>query len=1205
MMTRLFLHIYDFFETRRSLLFGMTILVVCLLTLLATRVTFDEKITDIFPKTEEGQNMSMIFENLKSKDRFVVLFSKSNDETTTADLAEACDRFAEQLEASPVAQDIASLTSTIDSDEIARTTDFIYAHLPIFLGEEDYRRIDSMLLDGGIDRIMTLNYQRILSPVGIGLGGFIARDPLSIAGHTLEELQNFNPSMSYRLEEDHIFSEDLSSCLVTFKSKYESNDTSHNEALVDGLDELIAAWNFEGVEVSYFGTPAIAVYNARQIKNDTYLTLTLALLLIVGIITFSFCNRWSVLLITLPVCFGALFALSCIALSVGHISLIAIGAGAAVLGIAISYSTHVVCHANHTRNAREIVEELTYPMIVGSFTTIGAFVGLMFTSSPLLIDFGLFAALTLIGTPLFSLVVLPHLLEKGGCERKNRLLDAVERMNAYPFEKNKWIVGTITVLFLIGVFTFDRVGFDSDMSHLSYTPGHIADTESKLERLFAVDGRSVTAIATADNVEDAVQRYTRMCDFLTERTRAGEVESFVAADRFVVAPSVQEQKIERWNEFWRTDNRRERMIRQIEESGKKAGFSQGAFAGFAQLLNVQYAPISYGGEQVAPIPLLEAWINSTPSATLVLAQLRVDEAHKERLYREMASMEGIITVDRAYFANRMAETVSDDFNYVLYMSGFLVFFTLLCTYRRPELTLMTFAPMFISFTIILGLMALLGFEFNIVNIILSTFIFGIGDDFSIFIMDGLQREYSNGRPMLAHHKTAIFFSVLTTIIGIGALCFANHPVLRSTSVISIIGMSVVILSSYTILPLLFRVFITRPVSRGGEPYTLFSLLRTFYGFNLFLLMCTLAQIIIPTLAFLPVRGICKRRWMHRAICQSARLVLWMTSLTEHKILVNPSNETFEKPSVVVANHHSFIDILLLLSLSPRLVMVTNGWVWRSKIFGRIIRYLGFCCVDEGYEEVTEHVRKMFHEGYSVVVFPEGTRSKDGRTMGRFHKGAFYLAEQLGADLVPVLIYGTGMICSKRQPFNIREGNYGAKILQRISPDDKQYGEGYRLRTKAVSRLMKVAYEEWCAELDTVQNPYFKQALIKHFVYKTDDAELRARHVMRKTRNFEHLVEGIGRDARIVVFGSGHGELALLLSLLSPRRRIIAYEQEDCVWMEHRNIPYGHGAGIEFIRTDYRMTEVLEADYYLFTSRLDESVAKRLEAMCRGGEVRHE
>ena len=87
--------------------------------------------------------------------------------------------------------------------------------------------------------------------------------------------------------------------------------------------------------------------------------------------------------------------------------------------------------------------------------------------------------------------------------------------------------------------------------------------------------------------------------------------------------------------------------------------------------------------------------------------------------------------------------------------------------------------MCLSFIIILGFMALLDIRFNIVNIILCTFIYGIGDDFSIFVMDGLLNEYKTGKKTLSSHKTAIFFSGLITLIGIGALLFAKHPAIHS------------------------------------------------------------------------------------------------------------------------------------------------------------------------------------------------------------------------------------------------------------------------------------------------------------------------------------------------------------------------------------------------------------------------------------------
>ena len=114
--------------------------------------------------------------------------------------------------------------------------------------------------------------------------------------------------------------------------------------------------------------------------------------------------------IFIPVIFGAIFALGLISLIKGPISIIAIGGGAAIMGIALSHSIHILSHSYHASDPRQVIRELAYPLTVGSFTTIGAFLGLLFTTSPLLRDFGLFSALLLIGTTLFSLVFLPHFL---------------------------------------------------------------------------------------------------------------------------------------------------------------------------------------------------------------------------------------------------------------------------------------------------------------------------------------------------------------------------------------------------------------------------------------------------------------------------------------------------------------------------------------------------------------------------------------------------------------------------------------------------------------------------------------------------------------------------------------------------------------------------------------------------------------------------
>ena len=106
--------------------------------------------------------------------------------------------------------------------------------------------------------------------------------------------------------------------------------------------------------------------------------------------------------------------------------------------------------------------------------------------------------------------------------------------------------------------------------------------------------------------------------------------------------------------------------------------------------------------------------------------------------------------------------------------------------------------MAISWIWILGIMSMFDIRFNIVNIILATFIFGLGDDYTIFMMDGMMNEYGYKRKLLASYKQAVALSAITMFIGIGTLVFWKHPAMRSLANVTIIGMISVVIISYVI-----------------------------------------------------------------------------------------------------------------------------------------------------------------------------------------------------------------------------------------------------------------------------------------------------------------------------------------------------------------------------------------------------------------------
>ena len=1171
-MTQFFIGLYDYFERHKILFYLSLISCVLLMGFFALQVRFEENITQFFPDTKDSQNTIKVFDNLKIKDKIIIMLSSADTchQVEPDSLIEAAGQLQQTLTEKAGGTLIKGIFAQVDQSLIGGATDFVYEHLPLFLTDTDYQRFDSLLTEKGIQATMQKNYTNLLSPAGIALRSYILRDPLGLGSEALKHLQDFQLEANYEIYDEHIFSKDGSTLLMFITPVFSTGSTGKNDELIKILEEELQHVQGESptIRAEYFGGPSVGVYNARQIKKDTILTSSLALLIIIVFISLVFKRKRSIPLIITPVLFGGLFALFLIFFIKGSISAIAVGAGSAVMGIALSYSIHMLAHQNHVSTVQQLIKEIAYPLTVGSFTTIGAFMGLIFTSSDLLRDFGLFASLALVGTTLFCLIYLPHFLKGQADVKQGRVLRIIEKINAYSYEKNKWLVGGILLITIICLFTSQKVGFNNDMMSLNYEPQHLKQSEEKLMQLFDSDEKTVLFVSVGKDMNQATETYAITNQKLSTLKDQGLIKDYASASQFLISPQEQQLRLKRWKDYW-TDEKQQQIRKQLETAATEYRFRPGSFDPFYQWLNQPFGEYHYTAqEDDLSGKLLNEWQTSADSITMLISQIRISDQNKETVYQHFSKDQDVVIFDRSYFANKWVSAINDDFYLILYISSFLIFFALWFSYGRIELTLMSFLPMLVSWVIILGLMGILGIEFNIINIILSTFIFGIGDDFSIFIMDGLQNKYRTGQKVLNSHKTAIFFSAFTTVVGMGALVFAKHPALQSISLISILGMIAVVLVAYTIQPLIFRFFIAGPASKGLPPYTLIGLIRTVLLFLLFFIGCIFLRVLIAVLYLVPVRKSSKQRLVCRLIQITCKGILLLATAVK-KEHINKANERFQHPAIIIANHQSFIDILVLLSLSSKILMVTNHWVWHSPFFGAIIRYVDFYYIGEGYEQYMERMRKKVKEGYSIAIFPEGTRTYNGK-MKRFHKGAFYLAETLQLDILPILLYGNNKIIAKAQPFNIRKGIIYTEILPRIPADDLSFGTTYQERTKRISAYMKEGYARICREKNTTDNPAFYEALIQNYIYKGPVVEWYIRIKVKMERNYRLFNRLIPAQGQITDIGCGFGPLCYMLSMLSEDRDILGIDyDEDKIalaqhgWLRNEHLQFRHGNALEY------------------------------------------
>ena len=1136
--------IYSFFQKRKAV-FILLILIACgSLGFLASKIKLEEDITRFVPTDKNSQSVNSILDNLKSKDKLIVHASSKNGNNIEQLIAN-CDSVYNQINNKLSYNDYLDITYTLSDDRLQQIYDVFYNNLPLFLEEKDYTKITQLILKDSIDATIQRAYASLLSPSGVVLGKYIRRDPLNFTPIALKKLQNIQLDENFETYNNHIVTKDHKHVLLFITPAHLPNDTKGNRHLINVVDSACKSFTSQTILVESFGACVVSAGNAKQLRQDSIYTSSIAVILIALILGLYFKNPLVTVFILFPVGFGMVFALSFLFLLKGVVSAIAIGAGAVVLGIAINYSLHFFTHYKHTRDVKTVLQDLTFPMLIGCTTTVGAFLSLLFAKSEALHDFGLFAAFSLIGAMLFSIFVLPQLLkfsfkkEKVINENINVSHSWLDQLTAYRFDKNKVIVISAFLLTLLFTFFAGDVKFESDMNKMSFMTKETRNAEKHLDEVNNFAARSVYIFSNGTTLNEALDNNILVSNKLEEFKQQGLVKKYSSVSAIFMSDNEQQQRIKRWNDFF-TQSKKDSLKKQLISAGLNYKFKETAFQSFYELLDQQPKVFSKDVSDTLNKLLFKEWIGKVNGKPSIINHVKVDAENRKAIYQAFENNPNIVVFDKQNLTAKFVEIISSDFNTILLITSILVFGFMMLNHGRIELAIINFLPMLISWLWILGIMGIFGIKFNIINIIISTFIFGLGDDYSIFIMDGLLNEYKLGKKNLDSFKSSILLSALVTIIGIGVMIYAKHPALQSIALITLIGMVSVVFISFIVQPLLFNWLVLNRKNKGLLPYTAKYILITILGFIGFLIGSFLLSICgLILFNFFPAKTAKRKLIFHYVIMYTFRFIL-ACFFNVKKTIVNPQNETFKKPAIIVSNHQSHIDLALTLQLYPKIVVFTNDWVYNSPFFKTIVKKADYFRASDGYEKCIPALNELVKQGYSILIFPEGTRSVTGDIL-RFHKGAFLLAEQMQLDIIPLLLHGVGDVLTKGD-FYFKEGELTVKLLERIKPTDMSFGITYQERTKAICKLMRQEYELIREEKENVK--YFRARLIRNYIFKGPVLEWYCRIKTRLENNYQLFDSIMPKIGKIVDVGCGYGFLPYMLMFKSRQREILGVDYDE-------------------------------------------------------------
>ena len=827
-MVKLTVSVYRFFKEHKAAFWGILVCSTLFFAFFASKITFEEDISKLLPSTQKGGAEDLVFSNLKVKDKIFLQFHSPTGEATPDELMEACDAFAQSLlEGDSATQAIDNILYQLDEEVFTNAIAFLYECAPMYLDSADYAGLDTLLTPAHAARQMAENYALLRSPAGSAFRSMVVQDPIGLRNLFLAGQGDLANGLggNYKLYQNHFFTPDTTVALAFLSPNFASFDSGKGTSLTSMIESRIAQFRTEypDIEVLYHGAPVQSAYNSKRIKTDLLLTISVSLVLIIALLLVCFRNKSNIVFLIVPVVYGVLFALAIVYLIKGSMSLMALGIGAIVMGVAFSYCLHVITHFKYVNDAEAVLKDETNAVLNGMLTTIGAFMGLLLTQSELLRDFGLFASLGLVGTTAFSLLFLPQFFNPRNNRKSDKAFRLLERINSYPYHRKRWLIATIVAVSAVCFVMSGRVQFDPDLQHIGYNDPDVQRSKELLAAKTTGSRSTVYFAAVAQQLDSALCYAGQLTDRLDALKLAGQVQGYAAPFHLFIPTGEQEERIARWKAYW-TPARIADARRTVTDAGRQYRFSERTFEPFFRMLEADYEPVSLYEAGVIPQGLLDNIIESNGQQYLVFVPVQMDRA---RLAEVGDAVTGtgrhFLVIDPMYYTNDMVRTVHDDFNVTLTISSVFVLIVLLLSYRSLIMALIAFLPMSLSWYIVTGCMAIFGIEFNLINIVISTFVFGIGVDYSIFITDGLLAVYRTRKPLLLHHKTAIFLSAVILVIVVVSLLFAVHPAISSIGVSTLIGMGGTIVIAYTLLPALFDWLVTGRIRRGKSPVSVFNL----------------------------------------------------------------------------------------------------------------------------------------------------------------------------------------------------------------------------------------------------------------------------------------------------------------------------------------------------------------------------------------------
>ncbi|MCG8550897.1 MAG: MMPL family transporter, partial [Desulfobacterales bacterium] len=677
-------------------------------------------------------------------------------------------------------------------------------------------QVTQRLTPDAVREALSQIYSRLLGLDEIGTSEFIALDPLGLKNMVLARLKSLAPVDAFNIYKGKLLSGDSRHCLIMATPIGSGTDSKFSTRAMDLLQSIQAQAQKEfsrpgeHARLTSIGAFRAAYDNERIIRHDVQKAILIATAAITLLLFLAFPRPWIGLLALVPAMFGTIAGLFTYSLLYGSISLIVLGFGGAIISITIDHGITYLLFLDQPQKTfgTQASTEVRAVGLIATLTTVCAFLSLGLSDFKILEELGKFTALGMGFSFLFIHTLFPRIIPMLGPAKPRALpLQRLVNVLMIPGNGGAWFALAIT----LGLVWFAWPAFHVDLSAMSTVSRETRDADAKFYETW---GKGFTGkshlMLTADSVRGLQDLSDRLADKVSAVQTQGIPASGTTLSMIFPGEAKKQENYEAWVHFWNKE-RVNRLKQNLSREAERLGFTRDAFAPFLNLLVPTGLPAGPVAIPQALYPMMGIsqsradggrWVRTTT----VMRNPDVDEKSFYDTFSAVATV-----FEPQLFSTTLGTLLFTTFGKMFFIIAGAVLILLFIFFLDIKLTIITMLPVLFSFIGTLGTMKIIGHNLDIPSLMLSIIVFGIGIDFSLFFVRAYQRYRDESHPSVARIRLAVFMAGISSMIGFGVMCLAEHSLLQSAGLACLLGISFCLGGTFLILPpLLRRYFILQP-----------------------------------------------------------------------------------------------------------------------------------------------------------------------------------------------------------------------------------------------------------------------------------------------------------------------------------------------------------------------------------------------------------